>query len=111
MFSIFTRDYSFVDEQVLSELFDVFARLHIKINLMENSAIGFTTCFNRDDAKLEKLTKKLSVKYKVLHNKGVELMTVRHYDQATLDQLILNKEVLVEQRSRHTARLVLKNKE
>jgi aspartate kinase len=77
---------------------------------MENSAIGFTTCFNYDEKKLKSLTDELSAKYKVLYNKDVELMTVRHYDQATLDQLILDKDVLVEQRSRHTARLVMQNK-
>lgn len=110
LYSIFTRDYSFIDEKVLADLFAIFARHHIKINLMENSAIGFTTCFNYDEKKLKALTDELNTKYKVLYNKNVELMTVRHYDQATLDQLVLNKEVLVEQRSRHTARLVMQNK-
>jgi len=111
LYSIFTRDYSFVNEKLLSELFNTFAKHHIKINLMENSAIGFTTCFDFDEKKLKALTDDLSEKYKVLYNKGMELMTVRHYDQTTLDKLILNKDILVEQRSRHTARMVIQNKE
>ncbi len=110
LYSIFTRDYSFVDEKVLSELFSTFDRHHIKINLMENSAIGFTTCFDHDEEKLKALTNELNKKYKVLYNTGVELMTVRHYDQATIDQLVLDKEVLVEQKSRHTARMVIQSK-
>ena len=110
LLSINTRDYSFVSEKDLGELFSFFAQLHIKINLMENSAISFSVCFDHDDEKLRKLTQALSDKYKVLYNKGVELMTVRHYDQDTLDQLIQNKEILVEQRSRHTARMVMKNR-
>lgn len=110
LFSIFTRDYSFINEKVLSELFSLFSKHQIKINLMENSAIGFTTCFDFDEKKLKALTNALNQQYKVLYNKGVELMTVRHYDQATLEQLMLNKDVLVEQRSRHTARIVMQNK-
>lgn len=110
LLSINSRDYSFISEKNLGELFSLFAELHIKIDLMENSAISFSVCFENDIDKLEKLTKALSDKYKVLYNKGVELMTVRHYDQATLDQLINNKEILVEQRSRQTARMVMKNK-
>lgn len=109
LYSIFTRDYSFVTEKVMSELLATFSKLHIKINLMENSAIGFTACFDYNEEKLKRLTDILSAKYKVLYNKGVELMTVRHYDQNTLDQLVIGKDVLVEQRSRHTARIVLQD--
>jgi len=111
LYSIFTRDYSFANEQLLSELFSVFAKHRIKINLMENSAIGFAACFDFDEKKLKALTQDLSGKYKVLYNTGVELMTIRHYDQATLNKLILNKEILVEQKSRHTARMVIQNRE
>lgn len=107
LFSIFTRDYSFINEKLLSELFSVFAKNRIKINLMENSAIGFTACFDFNEDKLKKLSSALNEKYKVLYNKGVELMTVRHYDQATLDQLVIGKKVLVEQKSRQTARIVM----
>lgn len=110
LFSIFTRDYSFINEKVLSELFSLFALNRVKINLMENSAISFTACFDFDEKKLKAVTEALRDKYKVLYNKGLELMTVRHYDQETLNQLMQNKEVLVEQRSRHTARLVMKSK-
>ena len=77
---------------------------------MENSAIGFTICFDFNEIKLEALIEDLNLKYKVLYNRKVELMTIRHYDQSTLDKLIQNKEILVEQRSRHTARFVMKNK-
>ncbi|MEQ8324838.1 MAG: aspartate kinase [Vicingaceae bacterium] len=110
LLSVTTRDYSFISEKNLGELFNTFAKLNLKIDLMENSAISFSACFKYDEYKLEALVKALNKNYKVLYNKGLELMTVRHYDQATLDQLVLNKEILVEQKSRHTARMVMKNK-
>ncbi len=87
-----------------------FAKFHIKVDLMENSAISFSACFEYDKDKLERLTANLSEKYKVLYNKDVELMTIRHYDQSTLEKLMVNREILVEQRSRHTARLVMKSR-
>lgn len=110
LFSIFTRDYSFINEKVLSELFELFAALRIKINLMENSAIGFSACFDYNEKKLKSLNDALRLKYKVLYNKGVELMTVRHYDQDTLDRLVIGKDVLLEQKSRQTARIVMQDK-
>ena len=111
LYSIITRDYSFITEEVLSELFSVFSRLNLKINLMETSAIGFAACFDYDEEKIKELTKLLSSSYKVLYNKDVELMTIRHYNQVILDQLVVNKEILVEQKSRHTARIVMKPKD
>ena len=110
LLSVTTRDYSFITEKNLGELFNIFAKLNIKIDLMENSAISFSACFKFDEEKLEKLVTALNKNYKVLYNKGLELMTVRHYDQPTLDQLVLNKDILLEQKSRHTARMVMKNK-
>ena len=110
LLSVTTRDYSFVSEKHLAELFNIFGKLNIKIDMMENSAISFSVCFKYDEDKLDRLLSALNKNYKVLYNRDVELMTVRHYDQPTLDQLIVNKDILVEQKSRHTARMVMKNK-
>jgi aspartate kinase len=44
----------------------------------------------------------------VRYNEGCELVTVRHYDESTLEQLTARREVLLEQRARTTARFVLK---
>lgn len=77
---------------------------------MENSAIGFTACFDYNEKKLKSLNDALRLKYKVLYNKGVELMTIRHYDQDTFDRLVVGKDVLLEQKSRQTARIVMQDK-
>lgn len=109
LISISTRDYSFIVEENLSEIFDLFARHKVKINLMQNSALSFSVCVDDKEDRVPDLVAALQVNYKVLYNKGVELMTVRHYDQNTLDLLVADKAILVEQKSRHTARLVMKH--
>ncbi|MBI3239730.1 MAG: aspartate kinase, partial [Flavobacteriia bacterium] len=40
---------------------------------------------------------------------GLELVTIRHYDQATIDRVSVNKDILVEQRTRQTIRMVMKD--
>jgi len=36
------------------------------------------------------------------------LITIRHYDESTIQKVTKNKEILVQQRTRQTARLVVK---
>jgi aspartate kinase len=109
LISITPRDFSFIAEDNLSELFTFFAKANVKINLMQNSAINFSVCIDFDQAKLDSILKACYEKYEVLYNKPCELVTIRHYDQETISRLLIGKKVLVEQRSRSTARMVLVN--
>ena len=75
---------------------------------MQNSAISFSVCVDFDEHKTMGLIDALKTDYKVLYNKGLELVTIRLYDQATIDRVTYDKEILVEQKSRQTARFVMK---
>ena len=48
--------------------------------------------------------------YDVKLNEGLELVTIRHYDQATIDRVTEGKEILLQQKTRETARLIVKQK-
>ncbi|MFM8951093.1 MAG: hypothetical protein ACKOKB_09985, partial [Bacteroidota bacterium] len=50
----------------------------------------------------------LKTRFKILYNEGLQLYTVRHYYPSTIESLTHGKEVLLEQRSRLTAQLVLR---
>jgi aspartate kinase len=43
----------------------------------------------------------------VKYNEPLELVTIRHYDDATLERVTKGKKVILEQKSRETARLVM----
>jgi len=47
-------------------------------------------------------------KYAIRYNEKVELLTIRNYEEAKVKQLTGEKEVLVEQKSRQTLRIVLR---
>ena len=107
LISIIPRDFSFIDEQSLSEILAVFARNSIHISLMQNSAISFSVCVDNNQRKLSRLFEELGKDYKVRYNTGLELITIRHYDQATIDRVMEDgKTVLLEMRSRLTAQFV-----
>lgn len=106
LLSITPRDLSFVVEENLSGIFGVFARHGVRINMMQNSAVAFTVCADNDD-RVKPLVMELRRDYEVKWNEGLELLTVRHPDEATLQRLTAGREILLEQRSRTTARFVL----
>ena len=109
LISISPRDFSFIDEQSLSEILAIFATNSIHISLMQNSAISFSVCVDNNERRLSQLFGALGKEYKVRYNAGLELITIRHYDQATIDRVLEDgKTVLLEMRSRLTAQFVVR---
>lgn len=109
LISIQPKDFSFIAEDNLSSIFNIFHINGVKIHMMQLSAINFSLCTDNDPIKLGNLLKDLQNDYKVLYNDNLELCTIRYYDQNTLDRVSLNKQILLEQKSRYTAQLVMKS--
>lgn len=109
LISISPRDFSFIVEENLSSIFSLFSKHRVKVNTMQNSAISLSICVDDDSLKLPDLVKDLQKQYRVLYNSGLELVTIRYYDQATLDRVTTGKSILLEVKSRYTAQLVIKN--
>ena len=103
------RDFSFIAEEELSRIFGLLAQYRLKLNLLQTSAINFTLLVDYHAALFERFIAALKTEYKVLYNKDVKLITIRHFDEETVRRLTLHKRVLVEQRSRLTARFVVED--
>lgn len=107
LISITPRDLSFVVEENLHHIFGLFARAGVRIDLMQNSALAFSVVTD-DVPRAHALIEELRRDYQVRYNQDCELLTVRHFDEPTLQRLLQGRTPLVEQRSRNTARFVLR---
>ncbi|WP_454802499.1 aspartate kinase [Mucilaginibacter phyllosphaerae] len=108
LLSISANDYSFISESHLSEIFGLFARYHIKVNVMQTSALSFTACIDFAADRFEKQLQALKAIFKVKYNSDLTLITLRHYNTASVDEVTAGKTVLMKQTSRNTAQIVLK---
>lgn len=108
LFSIQPRDFSFIGEDNLSAIFSLFSQHHVHINVMQMSAISFNVSVANDKHRIPALIDELSKQFKVLYNSDVQLLTIRNYNQETIQNLVGDKEVLMEQRSRFTAQFVIR---
>lgn len=102
------RDFSFIAEAKLSQIFGTLAKYRLRLNLMQNSAISFSFCIDNNEAVFDSFILEMKDDFEVLYNKDVRLITIRHYTEAIIDKLIGDTEALVEQRSRLTARFVVR---
>jgi aspartate kinase len=108
LLSIATKDYSFITENHLSDIFGRFAANNVKVNTMQTSALSFSICIDYKEESFAKFIAFFDDAYKVRYNTGLTLITVRHYGETTLKDLSRDKTVLLEQISRNTAQMVLK---
>ena len=105
--SFSSRDFDFIDERKLSELFQLFSKIGLSFNILQNSAISFTVAFDYNESKINQLRKEVSENYKVVYNEGATLITIRHFTEQIIADLLKGRTVLLEQRTRSTARFVL----
>ena len=75
---------------------------------MQNSAISFTICIDDNPVKREQLRMALKDDFLIYYNEGLEMITIKNYNQATIDSLMKDKQIIIEQRSRNNFQMVYK---
>ncbi|MGB7527760.1 MULTISPECIES: aspartate kinase [Sphingobacterium] len=105
------RDFSFIVEDNLSHIFDAFHQNRIKINMMHNSAISFSVSVDDTGENVLNLLEQLKKRYKVSVAAGLELITIRYYNQQTIDRVLVNKEIIRELKDSYTCQMLVKNKD
>jgi len=108
LISISSRDFSFIVEEHISDIFKRFAAHRLKIQTMQNSAISFSVSVANHPSQIKALIKELQKDYKVLYNDGLELLTIRHFNEQIVSELIKDREVMLEQKTRHTMRILMR---
>ncbi len=107
LLQVTTLDFSFITEDALSFIYDIFARLKVRVNMIQNAAISFTACLDNRPDKIAALIAALEPAYRVRRNENVSLMTVRHYTPEILFGLTMNRTILLEQKTRTTVQVVV----
>jgi aspartate kinase len=107
LLQVTTLDFSFITEDALSFLYDTFARLKVRVNMIQNAAISFIACLDNKPEKIAAVIAALEPMYKIRRNEDVSLMTIRHYTPEILFGLTMNRTVLLEQKTRNTVQVVI----
>jgi aspartate kinase len=102
-------DFSFIAEDNLEKIFRCFAGYGLKVNLMQNSAISFDICVNNDQSRIPAVLADLEKDFRVSSTTGLELITIRYYDDATIARVLVNKDLVLTQRTKSTIQMVVRD--
>jgi aspartate kinase len=108
MIDLHTKDFSFVSEKPVSEFYLMLSGLKLKPNLMQTGAVTIHVCIDANDEKLNKLAIAAGDVFDVNIQKGLTLLTIRHYNNETIEKLTGGRTVLLRQQTPETLQLLLK---
>ncbi len=97
-----SKDFSFVGEKPMAMLYEMLGNLKIKPNLVQTGAISVSICIDDNAEKLEQLALTAAEIFDVSMQKGLTLLTIRHYNRETQEKLVANKTLLMQQKTAET---------
>jgi aspartate kinase len=103
-----SKDFSFVGEKPVSRLYELFAEIKIRPNLTQNGAISLICCLDDNASKIEKLALAASELFDVQLEKGLTLLTVRHYNATIVEELTQGKTRVLSQQTENTIQVLMR---
>lgn len=106
LLSVSSKDFSFVMENNIRDIFDLLHQYKIKVNMIQNSAISFSVCVEDKFLRFHELTAQLQDKFVVHTQENVSLYTIRHFTQEAIQSLEAKHEILLKQVMDQTIQVV-----
>ena len=103
------KDFSFVLEESLSEIFDIIHRHRLKVSLIQSSAVTISVCVDNSRFVADAIDA-LSAHFNVSYNDHLSLLTIRGTTPEILEHAKDGRTIMLSQTTRRTARLVVKEK-
>lgn len=85
--------------ETVSELLIRFAEYRLKFSLVQHSAIDLSFVFDEPERGIEPLIEELQADYDVRYNTGLELVTIRYYNQEAIDEITHGRKTYIEQKA------------
>jgi len=101
-------DFTFLDEQQLSMVFEQLARLGIKVNVLERTAYSLSLCLHADFIKVSALSASLQSRFEIHCASPVSLLTVMYYTGELPRHVLQGKSILLEQQCQELYQVVFK---
>src|SRR5258708_18334555 len=108
MMLLHSKDFSFVGEELTAGLYQSFSRIRVKPNLMQSGAVSLQVCLDDRPDKIDRLALEASDYFDVQVEKGLTLLTIRHYDAAALERLTAGKTIVLRQQTPETVQVLMK---
>ena len=102
-----SKDFSFVGETGTAKLYELFSQVRVKPNLIQSGAVSLQVCLDDRPSRIEKLALAAADDFDVQIQRGLTLLTIRHYDQEVLARLTAGSQELLRQQTPHTVQVLM----
>lgn len=106
---ISTKNFAFIDEKVIRDVFNKLATYQLKVNLMQISAISLSLCIEDKYNKLEEAIADFYSDFLIEIVQDCTLYTVRHYTDAYTEIIPDVSGALIQQIRKSTLQVVIKS--
>ncbi|HOZ76957.1 MAG TPA: aspartate kinase [Ferruginibacter sp.] len=103
-----SKDFSFIGETGVGNLYALMAGFKISPNLVQSGAITVMCCLDDKSDKVEKLALAAGDLFDVQVERNLTLLTVRHYNDAIVEKLTAAKQQVLSQKTPDTIQILLK---
>ena len=101
------KDFAFVLEESLSEIFEIIHRHRLKVSLIQSSAVTISVCVDNTRF-VPKAIDELQHHFNVTYNDRLSLLTIRGTTPQIIERAKAGRTIMLSQTTRRTARLVVK---
>jgi aspartate kinase len=103
-----SKDFSFVGETGAEPLYHLFGRIRVKPNLIQTGAVTLQVCLDDRIDKIEKLALEAVEFFDVQVERGLTLLTIRHYNKDIFEKLTAGKTEVLRQQTSETVQVLMR---
>jgi aspartate kinase len=103
-----SKDFSFVGEGLTAEVYKIFESIKFKPNLIQSAAISLLCVVDDYSDKVQEFALKASNVFDVNVSRDLTLLTIRHYNDEILSELIGDKKTVLRQQTPETVQVLMK---
>lgn len=103
-----SRDFSFMGEEPMRQLYGIFAQTRVRPNLIQTGAISVQICMDDKADKTDQFAAQASSLFDVQLEKNLHLLTIRHYNETLVDKMLEGREIVLLQKTKDTIQALYK---
>ena len=92
----------------MQEIFGVFAKYRLRMNIMQNGAISFAVGVDNKPEKIKEVISALKDNFTIKEIKNLNLLTIRHYNEHILNRELATKIPKLTQKTKTTIQVLCK---
>jgi aspartate kinase len=101
-----SRDFSFVGDEPMSRLYQLFGKLKIKPTLIQTGAISVQVCMDDHAEKIAHFASDSADFFDLQVEKNLNILTIRHFNETVLGKYAEGKNIVLSQRTRETIQII-----